>query len=481
MAPRIWDSYKTFNITARDSDGMFCVGLAVTKGNSRCRITITGEECHEVCSILDKMETKPPNEVSKLLPRLARLSLCNEYHQHQERGVLEKWREAIEDVVKRYEKVERLKSRIHRLSFQLTMERKEREQLEDLMSERPDELNSDACVKLTVQVDELRSQLEVALLTSTQYEKCYTKSEAGRVDLLWQVDKLQKSLTESLRESKRLAAQEAELSRRLTESLRESKLLAAQKAQLSRRLTAELEASETYKMDAETRRANQSQRIDDLQSELTEEHCISAQRQADVRVTASQIDKLQSQLATERQVSELLRGDLGKAMADRTVLLEQIKALQAQLSSERQNSDQLKKNLDEGETSQAVVSKEMGNLRSQLATERQTSSQSEKKLESLTTQLASAQSVLEDTQLDLTRSRRTNEEQTATAAARDLASAAETTRLLDRIRQLEDRPRATFLNAFRGMIKRLAECIAPWVTDRWWQRRGNRMEEDFQE
>ena len=77
MAPRIWDSCKTLNITARDSDDMFCVGLSVKKGNSRCRITITGEEYNEVCSILDEPETKPPNEVSELLPRLARLSLCD--------------------------------------------------------------------------------------------------------------------------------------------------------------------------------------------------------------------------------------------------------------------------------------------------------------------------------------------------------------------------------------------------------------------
>ena len=75
--------------------------------------------------------------------------------------------------MKRYEKVEKLKSRIHRLSSQLAMEREERERLEGLLSERPDELSNDACVKLTAQVDELRSQLEAALVASTQQEGLY--------------------------------------------------------------------------------------------------------------------------------------------------------------------------------------------------------------------------------------------------------------------------------------------------------------------
>jgi hypothetical protein len=73
-------------------------------------------------------------------------------------------------------------------------------------------------------------------------------------------------------------------------------------------------------------------------------------------------------------------------------------------------------------------------------------------VESLETELASVRETLERTQLDLTQSRKVNEEQAATDAASRAATTAETTRLLERIRQLEEQSWISFLNAFVGGI-----------------------------
>jgi hypothetical protein len=79
MAPQIWNPDKTLNINAWDNE-MFCVGVAVSRGNARCRRRISGERHSKVCLIPDEMGRRPPTEISgsKLLSRLAKLSLCEE-------------------------------------------------------------------------------------------------------------------------------------------------------------------------------------------------------------------------------------------------------------------------------------------------------------------------------------------------------------------------------------------------------------------
>ena len=421
MAPRIWNAYEILSITDRGSYDMFCVGHSVTKGNARCRYHISGENFAKVLLILDEMETKPPNEASELLPRLARLSLCEEYHREQKHEVLVKWKGTIEDVLKLYEKCESLKRRNQRLSTELAKESEERKRLEGLLLEGQDEAegsSGNTLAELSAQVDELGSQLTAALATSSQYRQEYIEAEASRASLSMRVGQLQMSLTESLQESERL-----------------EKVLAEQEAELLRQLTAERQASEECSRGAEASLASQTQLINNLRSELVQERQTSAQHQNDLEaVTAKQAtlsteaDEMQSQLTTERETLEISRKDQGEAMTDRTDLLAQIESLQAQLSTECENSEQLQETVDEAETKQAVLSDEIGTLQSQLAAGRQ-----------ITDRLQAA------------------------AETRDAASWAETARMFEQIHQLERQASATFLSAFWGKIKTFARLAAHWA------------------
>jgi chromosome segregation ATPase len=401
MAPQIWNPDKTLNINAWDNNEMFCVGVAVSRGNARCRWRISGERHDKVCLILDEMGRRPPREISgsKLLSRLAKLSLCVEQHRRQEPDVLERWEDMIEDVAEQYEEIEELKRTNRQLETKLAKERQERKQLERLLAEK----SADDGMK------------ELSIL----------KSEARASDLLLQIEELDRELAESRALAEHLTVQEAGFSRRLAESRR-----------------------------------------------------ISAQHQRDHEVTAKQVDELQSQLSAQRQILEQLIRDLGEAETDRTSLLAQIESLRAQSAAESQSLRQVKGSLDEAETIQAALLKEKENLQSLLTAECQTSSQSEKKAASLVTELASVRETLERTQLDLTQSRKVNEEQAATDAASRAAATAEITRLLERIRQLEEQSRFSFLNAFVGRIMRLVEHVALWATGGRWPRRESGTEVD---
>jgi hypothetical protein len=399
MAPQIWDPDKTLNIDAFDNDDMFCVGVAVSRGNARCRWRITGDRHNKVCSILNEMGTKPPTEISgsKLLSRLAKLSLCEEQHQHQNRDVLERWDDLIADAARQYEEMEALRSRNRQLKARLAKETEEREQLQSSLSKEND----------------------------GRMKRLSARFEARESDLLHQVKECEHLLAESREQAELLAVQEAELSH-----------------------------------------------------QLAQERRISAQRQQDHEVTAKQVAELQAQLSDHRQMSERLRRDLEKATTDREGLFAQTESLRAQSATESRSLNQVKRSLDKAEATQAALLKEKENLQSLLATERQTSSQLEKKLESLGFELTKVQVKLERTQFDLTQSRKVHEEQAAADAACRAATAAETARLLERIRQLEEQSRFSILIAFIGRIKGLAERIALWATGGKWPRRETMTEVD---
>jgi chromosome segregation ATPase len=375
---------------------MFCVGVAVSRGNARCRWRITGDEHRDVCSILEEMGTKPPKDIygSKLLSRLAELSLCVEQHQHQHGDILERWNEVIADVAVRYEEMERLRRRIRELEAMLVNERKEREQDQEY---------------LEMSADDER-----------------TEFEARESELLLQLKDSEHALAESRGRAERLAARETELSSRL----------------------------------AEERRA-------------------SAQHQRDHGVIAKQVDQLKLQLSAHRQTSEELRRDLENAAADRRGLLAQTDSLKAQSAVESESLNQVKKSLKEAETAQGTLLKEKENLQSLLATECETSGQLKKKVESLEVELASVQGTLKRTEFDLTQSRKVSAEQAASDAAFRAATTAETARLLEKIRQLEEQSRISFLNAFIERLKGLTEHIALWATGGRWPRKEKRMAVDM--
>jgi chromosome segregation ATPase len=396
MAPQIWNPDKTLNTNAFDNNDMFCVGVAVSRGNARCRWRITGDRHNKVCSILDEMGTRPPTEISgsKLLSRLAKLGLCEEQHRHQVRDILDRWEEVIEDVVKQYEEMEKLKRRNRQLKIRLAEECEEREQLAAQLGELNAEFASSCGA----------SAIEASAQNRNEFE-------ARESDLLLQVKDLKRSVAESRGHAQRLAVEEAELSRRLGDERR-----------------------------------------------------VSAQRQHDHDLSAEKVDDLQSQLCEHRQMSEHLTRDLEKATTDRKGLLAQTNSLRVQSAIKSQSLNQVKRNLEEAKITQATLLEEKEKLQSLLATECQTSGQLEKKLASREVELVSVQGTLERTQLDLTQSRKVNEEQAAADAASREATTAGTTRLLERIRQLEEQSRFSFLSAFIGRINGLARHIALWAT-----------------
>src|SRR5579871_4337167 len=157
MALQIWNPDKTLNINAWDNNEMFCVGVAVSRGNARCRWRISGERHSKVCSIIDEMGRRPPTEISgsKLLSRLAKLSLCVEQHRCQEPHVLERWEDMIEDVADQFEEIEGLKRINRQLEAKLVKERQERELLERLLMEQSAD---DGMKQLSVQLGELDSR-----------------------------------------------------------------------------------------------------------------------------------------------------------------------------------------------------------------------------------------------------------------------------------------------------------------------------------
>ena len=390
----LWKPDQTLNINALDNYEMFCVGVAVSRGNARCRWRITGDRHGRVCSILEEMGTKPPTQIygSKLLSRLAKLSLCEEQHQHQHRDILERWNEVIEDVAVQYEEMEKLRRRNRRLKAMLAKEREEREQ------------------------DQERLEKESADDGRVEFEE-------RESELLLKLEDSEHALAESRGQVERLAARETELSSRL----------------------------------AEERRA-------------------SAQHERDHGVTAKQMDELKSQFSSHLQMSEGLRRDLENAAADRRGLLAQIDSLKAQLAIESESLNQVKKSLKEAETTQGALLKEKENL---LATECETSGELKKKAESLEVELASVQGTLKRTEFDLTQSRKANEEQAAADVAFRAATTAETARLFERIRQLEEQSRISFLSAFIGRLRGLTEHITFWATGGRWPRRGNWMAVDM--
>ena len=426
MAAQIWDPDTVLNINTYTNRDMFCVGVAVSRGNARCRWRITGEQRSKVCSILDEMSTQPPTEIfgSKLLSRLAKLSLCEEQHRYQHPDILERWDDIIGGVADQYEEMDELKNRNRQLKSKLAKERAEREKLRTLLTKE----SGDGGIKhlspspggLTSQSTSSREAS--AMLASTQSLKEW---EAREADLLLQVNKCERSLAESRGEAARLVVQEGVLARH-----------------------------------------------------LTEERCISAQRQRDQEMTAKQLAELQSQLVVHRLMSEELRRDLERATAHQKGLLAQTESLRVQSVAKSQTLDELRGNLDQAETMRAALLNDKEKLQSLSAIEFQTSRELERKVNSLEIELAGAQETIKRTQLDLTQSRTVNEEHAAAEAAFRATSMAETARLLDRIRQLEEQSRLSFLSAFAGSIKGLARHIALWTTSRRWLGRRNRKTAD---
>src|SRR5262245_55869989 len=122
MTHRIWDPYKVLHFVARHDDDMFCVGWSGQRETYRCPRSIRHVALEKIHSILEEMETEPPNEISEQLPELAWLSLCGRHLERQQSKVLKKWKKLIRDARKQYE-TEKLNQHNQRLKVRLEKER----------------------------------------------------------------------------------------------------------------------------------------------------------------------------------------------------------------------------------------------------------------------------------------------------------------------------------------------------------------------
>ncbi|RHZ67333.1 uncharacterized protein CDV56_107824 [Aspergillus thermomutatus] len=107
MSTSVWDPDSILQISDASGRGMFCVGLARSRYDSRCRWNIPQDRYTAVLSVLDDISMKLPHNVTNSeLRRLARLGLC-EYHGHQEGEIVAKWENVLRCVDGIYRAYER--------------------------------------------------------------------------------------------------------------------------------------------------------------------------------------------------------------------------------------------------------------------------------------------------------------------------------------------------------------------------------------
>ncbi|KAK2757002.1 hypothetical protein FQN54_004970 [Arachnomyces sp. PD_36] len=418
MADRKWDAYRVLNITKRGSGEMNCLGQ--TKYGQRCRWDISDDNFDEVCSILSEMEKKSPLEASVFLRELAQLGLCEKFHQNQAEEVVSEWKYDLEDAMKEYRDDQGRRRQIQLLESQL----EERKVM---------------CDSVSARVDGLKAQLQQETSVSVRYKKEYTRVNANNEELSSQINKFRSLLVESNEESERL-----------------QRLLEEQRSALS----SQRQEAEEYKLTAEATLTNQSQIIDNLQSERKEESCLLVKGLEALDEAKAERDRLlmetkglRSKLNTQCQESKHAGKELNDATAQQTKSLAQIQNLEAQLSAMRQKTNEQAANHTE-------LSKEMEASRSLLATERVSTSQLRRELDSIKKELSHTESILKRTQLDLENGHKASEEQKTVAAARDEAYSAETSRMLAQINQLEQKVSVSLLKKLMDRLKRFAKITS---------------------
>ncbi|KAI9925413.1 hypothetical protein ASPWEDRAFT_41493 [Aspergillus wentii DTO 134E9] len=124
MPPSLWDPDKILQVTKGPNGGMFCLGRARFRYDSRCRWDIPWSDYRAVCAILKDMAMVLPHNISDIsttqLRILARLGLC-EHHVDQVGEVVAGWEEilgSVEDIYWTYkeqvgkngEKLDRLRA-----------------------------------------------------------------------------------------------------------------------------------------------------------------------------------------------------------------------------------------------------------------------------------------------------------------------------------------------------------------------------------
>lgn len=304
--------------------------------------------------MLDEFETKEPANAIPSLKCLARLSLCQDYHQGQALGKVDEWEVAIQDAIQFYESGRSLKEKNRELKEMLREERSEREgleqQLETEISQRKQELRSMG--SMSMEMSSLRAKLkqagveareskEVAQKMSRRYDKCVAGAEE-RISVLlaeWH-DENQKIKTE--------LQKEVEMSRSIGSELMKLKaneiILLNQASDLILQLETEVDGNST------------------LQSELVQ---VKSER----ALALSQKDDLRSQLEIAAEEMDRTKLSLREVGATRDALSEEEQCLHAQLSIERQSIKDIGNAKAQLEEKYAGLVQEVGTLNAQLSSE----------------------------------------------------------------------------------------------------------------
>ncbi len=521
MAPHLWDPYRVLNITHRDDEWMHCVGHVDRHRGARCRCEISEENYEKVRDILDQMEAKPPGEVSKLLLRLARRSLCERYHSNQQTRVLKEWEEAVQVAEAGYLKTKLLKQRNTKLSFEVEELRAQLAEVGKLshqltsICQRFEQYKKDAEARSATQARRevvLRSQLAEASQVSAQRLADLEKMTANENFLIEKRRDLQSQL------ALQRVARERHVQRILKDAANNIELrqdLLARADSLQEQLSAEHHDVEELKkclIDTKRNEENASNELASLRSQVADErHSYHDQFKAATAHEAS----LRDQLSTERQNSDQLRQDLKEAETKQITTSEEAESLRSQLGTEQHKSKQLSKALSVVEMKRTMLSEDVRNLLSQLVTERQNSDRLDRELNTmktehislagqlsterqtsvqlrksldetkperaaLVTQMKSMQVKLETERRDLeklsyelgaTKAQETAltqqlEEQCSVAAAQDAAYSAQIARMLERIANLERYSLSRLFSAFQDKLNSMLKSAVSWLAGR---------------
>jgi hypothetical protein len=518
MAPRLWDPYKVLNITDRDSDWMHCVGHVAKHNGARCRWEIPCDSFAEVISILDKMEMKPPSEISsKTLSRLASLSLCVSFHQNQRERILDEWEEEIKSATRGYEKLEKWKTRCKELS---TMNKRLLTRLGESSKQKDSEDSEDeTCVdevseRLEQQLDSERQAFDLYRKDTEAAQKIQATVEAG---LRFKLAETEEALVRQQKVFKRLTHRESdlktectELASKLAEERRGTDVirahLSAKIESLQQELSAERQSSDKSKEilnEAKRREETVLKTMESLQSQVADEQQNSYGLHAELKAARAEEEDLREQLSNERQNSDQLRKDLNKAEIKNIATSEEVESLRRELESDRQKSVQLSETFsreirdlvsqlatqreisDQLDREFSAVKTENISLAAQLSNERQVSVRLGESLDQANTvratlieQMKSSQTKFETErqeskrlshELDVTKTREAAmekqlEEQLAVAAAKNAVFSAERARMLEQIANLERYSLSKLLVNFRyklkSMMKSAVSCLA---------------------
>ncbi len=117
----VWDPRKVLSLYPR-SLTFTCVGAAVTKGRSRCRVKIDVIACAEADTLLDEISKDLPTGKRSLeqLRRLAQFLLCQDWHHYQADEKVREWSMRITESMQQFQEQNEM-----RTQCQLLLQEKE--------------------------------------------------------------------------------------------------------------------------------------------------------------------------------------------------------------------------------------------------------------------------------------------------------------------------------------------------------------------